>query len=191
MYIDAHHHMWKFNSVEYDWIDESMQILKKDFLIKELEQTLNSNGFAGSIVVQARQLMAETTWLLELAHQSELIKGVVGWIDLKSTDLVRQLDTLSHHTKLVGFRHVIQAEPDPEFMLDPLFIRGLKILAESDYCYDLLIYAHQLPAAIKMLAQVPELSVVIDHIAKPDIKTGKDFKQWQQGMAALAENSNC
>lgn len=191
MYIDAHHHLWAFDSIAYDWIDDSMAILKQDFLLKELEQTLSQNGFSGSIVVQARQSMEETLWLANLSSQSKNIQGVVGWIDLKSEQLVAHLDALAGHKKLVGFRHVIQAETDPDFMRNPAFIRGLKIIADKGYRYDLLIFAHQLPAAIEMLAQVPNLPVVIDHIAKPNIKSGQDFEQWRQNMTILAQNPQC
>jgi len=191
MYIDAHHHLWAFDPVEYDWIDDSMAVLKQDFQLKELEQTLNQNGFLGSIAVQARQSMEETLWLANLASRSDLIKGVVGWIDLKSEQLLEQLSALTSHKKLVGFRHVIQVETDPDFMRNPDFIRGLKILADKGYSYDLLIFSHQLPAAIEMLAHVPNLHVVIDHIAKPNIKSGQGFEQWQQNMKILAQNPNC
>ena len=191
MYIDAHHHLWNYDPVEYDWIDDSMAILKKDFLIKDLEKTLHHNGFSSSIVVQARQSMEETLWLLTLAEQTNLIKGVVGWIDLKSDTLAQQLDELAKYKKLVGFRHVIQGENDPAFMQNPDFIRGLQMLADRGYRYDLLIFAHQLPAAAEMLAQIPNLHVVIDHIAKPDIKSRSDFDTWQQNMAVLAHNAKC
>ena len=191
MYIDAHHHLWNYDPVEYDWIDDSMAILKKDFLIKDLEKTLHHNGFSSSIAVQARQSMEETLWLLTLAEQTNLIKGVVGWIDLKSDTLVQQLDELAKYKKLVGFRHVIQGENDPDFMQNPDFIRGLQMLADRGYRYDLLVFAHQLPAAAEMLAQIPNLHVVIDHIAKPDIKSRSDFDTWQQNMAVLAHNAKC
>jgi len=191
MYIDAHHHLWKFDPIDYDWIDDAMAVLQKDFLIKDLEKTLNHNGFSTSIAVQARQSMEETLWLLALAEETDLIKGVVGWIDLKSDSLAQQLDALKHHEKLVGFRHVIQGESDPAFMQDPDFIRGLQMLSDRGYRYDLLIFAHQLPAATQMLEQVPNLHVVIDHIAKPDIKSRSDFDSWQQDMAVLAHKPNC
>jgi L-fuconolactonase len=191
MYIDAHHHLWAFNPVEYDWIDDSMALLRKDFLVDELEKTLYANGFSASIVVQARQSLEETLWLIDLANQSDLIKGVVGWIDLKNEQLCKQLDALSSHKKLVGFRHVIQGETDPNFMSNPDFIRGLNIIADKGYRYDLLIFSHQLPAAIEMLDQVPNLHVVIDHIAKPNIKTGEQFQQWQKNMRKLSENQQC
>lgn len=191
MYIDAHHHLWNYDPVEYDWIDDSMAILKKDFLIKDLEKTLHHNGFSSSIAVQARQSMEETLWLLTLAEQTNLIKGVVGWIDLKSDTLAQQLDELAKYKKLVGFRHVIQGENDPAFMQNPDFIRGLQMLADRGYRYDLLVFAHQLPAAAEMLAQIPSLHVVIDHIAKPDIKSRSDFDTWQQNMVLLAHNAKC
>jgi L-fuconolactonase len=191
MYIDAHHHLWNFDPVEYDWIDDSMSLLQRDFLVKDLEQTLTTNGFSASVAVQARQSMQETLWLLSLAETTDLIQGVVGWIDLKSDDLAQQLDELSDYSKLVGFRHVIQGETDPAFMQHPDFIRGLTLLADRGYRYDLLIFAHQLPAAAKMLAKVPHLPVVIDHIAKPDIKDKTDFEQWKKGMRILADNPAC
>jgi L-fuconolactonase len=191
MYIDAHQHLWAFDPIEYDWIDDSMKVLKQDFQLTELEQTLSKNGFSGSVAVQARQSLQETLWLTMLASQSDFIKGVVGWIDLKSEQLPEQLATLSSHKKLVGFRHVLQGESDPDFMRNADFIRGLKVLADKGYRYDLLIFAHQLPAAIEMLDQVPNLHVVIDHIAKPKIKSGEGFEQWQHNMKILAENPQC
>ena len=190
MYIDAHHHLWNYDPVEYDWIDDSMAVLKKDFLIKDLEKTLYQNGFSTSVAIQARQSMEETLWLLTLAEQTDLIKGVVGWIDLQSDTLAQQLDELAKYKKLVGFHHVLQGETDPTFMQNPDFIRGLKMLADRGYRYDLLILASQLPAAAEMLEQVPNLHVVIDHIAKPNIKSRIDFDTWQQGMAVLAHNKN-
>ncbi len=190
MRIDAHHHLWRYNPEEYDWIDDSMVLLRKNFLIKELKQTLSNNHIDGSIVIQARQSLEETNWLLSLASKCNEIKGVVGWIDLKSETLNHQLMQCKSHQKLVGFRHVLQGETDPNFMLDDKFITGLKVLLKNNFSYDLLINAHQIPKAIEMLEQVPQLRVVIDHIAKPNIKTGDEFSRWQYGMKTLARNPN-
>lgn len=186
MKIDAHHHLWQYSAEEYDWIDASMSVLKKDFLIPELEKTLQENAQDGSVVVQARQSLAETHWLIELATRTDKIKGIVGWVDLKSDNLEAQLIEFKQHSKVKGFRHVLQGEPDPAFMLDAKFIAGLKLLAKHGFTYDLLVYAGQLPNAIKMLEQVPELKVVIDHIAKPDIKHHSNIAQWQANMRLLA-----
>lgn len=187
MKIDAHHHLWQYNAEEYDWIDDSMSVIRRSFLPAELTVELTQNGIDGSVVVQARQSLEETCWLIELANQTPEIKGVVGWIDLKADDLEAQLKQFKTEPKLKGFRHVLQGEPDP-FMLDDKFIAGLKLLAKYDFTYDLLVFAPQLPTAIKMLEQVPELKVVIDHIAKPDIKGSTGFTEWQQGMETLASN---
>ena len=116
--------------------------------------------------------------------------GVVGWIDLKADDLEAQLAEFIGHPKLVGFRHVIQGESDPKFMQDPSFIRGLKLLAKHQIPYDLLILSHQLSAAIEMLKAVPELSVVIDHIAKPDIKSNSDMQTWAEQIKIIAQLPN-
>lgn len=190
MRIDAHQHFWLFNATEYDWIDESMSVLKRDFTPEDLRVELTNNQFNGSLVVQARQSLVETNWLIDLAQQNQHIKGVVGWIDLKDDDLEQQLIAYKNVNLVKGFRHVLQGEPDPNFMLDPKFVRGLRLLAKHEFKYDLLIYANQLPTAIKMLEQIPELNVVIDHIAKPDIKGKTGFKAWQQGMEELAQNPN-
>lgn len=190
MRIDAHHHLWQYNPQEYDWIDDTMVLLRKNFLVNELKKTLAENHMDGSIAVQARQTIEETNWLLSLANSCQEIKGVVGWIDLKSETLGYQLKQCISQRKLIGFRHVLQGETDPNFMLDTRFINGLKALADYNYSYDLLIYAHQLPTAIRMLAEVPELRVAIDHVAKPNIKTGADFSRWQHGMEVLAKNPN-
>ena len=190
MTIDAHHHLWKYSSADYDWIDDDMSVLKQDYLLPELHKVMSDNDIQGSIVVQARQSLIETDWLLDLADASKLIKGVVGWVDLKSPDLASLLEHYQKQNKLVGFRHVIQAETDPDFMLNPKFLNGLKLLAEHKLTFDLLIFSHQLPQAIKMLEQVPDLRVVIDHIAKPEIKEAKNKQAWRDGMEALARNPN-
>lgn len=186
MRIDAHHHLWTYDPVEYDWIDDNMAVIAKDFGPDALTKTLEDNGLDGAIAVQARQTIEETHWLLSLADKTPEMLGVVGWVDLRANDINEQLEALANQSKLVGFRHVIQGETDPGFMANPAFIRGLKALEKHNFCYDLLIFAHQLPAAISMLQQVPELPVVVDHIAKPNIKTGEDFDTWAHDMRTIA-----
>lgn len=187
MKIDAHQHFWLFNEKEYDWIGEDQQVLRRDFKPNDLLEELKREGMNKSIAVQARQSIEETDWLLQLANQHPHIAGVVGWIDLKATDIDSQVQTYLTNPLLKGFRHVLQGEADPHFMLDPQFIKGLRCLEKHHLSYDILIFAKQLPATIELAKQLPKLRLVVDHIAKPNIKTHEDFDVWAQGMRELAQ----
>lgn len=189
MKLDAHQHFWKYDPAEYGWIGESMAELKRDFLPQDLEPLLKAAGFDGSIAVQARQSLEETRRLLELAEQNEIVKGVVGWVDLRSPELDAQLERFAGHPKLVGARHVVQDEPDDEFMLRPEFRRGIARLAEYGLAYDVLIYVKHLPVALKLVRQFPEQRFVLDHIAKPLIADGR-IEPWDQGIRELARSEN-
>src|SRR5579872_3113934 len=179
MKLDAHQHFWKYSPAEYGWIGESMAGLKRDFLPEHLQPLLKAEGFDGSVAVQARQSLEETRWLVELAEQNDFVKGVVGWVDLRSPELDAQLKRFAGHPKLVGVRHVVQDEPDDEFMLRPEFRRGIARLAEYGLAYDVLIYVTHLPAALKLVRDFPEQRFVLDHIAKPLIADGR-IEPWDQ-----------
>ena len=187
--IDAHQHFWNYDAVEYDWIDEPMAALRRDFLPHHLKPLLSQAGFDGCVAVQARQTLEETRWLLSLAAQNDFIRGVVGWVDLRSAQLVDQLRDLTRDPKLVGVRHVVQAEPDDDFMLRPEFRRGIARLAEFGLAYDLLVYPRQLRAAVKLVSQFPEQRFVLDHIAKPLIAQGV-LEPWNTDIRALAQFPN-
>ena len=187
--IDAHQHFWNYDAVEYDWIDEPMAALRRDFLPQDLKPLLAQAGFAGCIAVQARQTLEETRWLLSLASQNDFIRGVVGWVDLRSAQLADQLRDLTRDPKLVGVRHVVQAEPDDDFMLRPEFRRGIAQLAAFGLAYDILVYPRQLRAAVKLVSQFPEQRFVLDHIAKPLIAQGA-LEPWNTDIRALAQFPN-
>jgi L-fuconolactonase len=189
MQIDAHQHFWLYNSREYAWIDISMATLRRNFLPKDLAGELKFAGFDGSIAVQARQSLEETRWLLDLAGKSASIVGVVGWIDLRSSDVRSQLQSLAHNPKLVGIRHIVQSEPDDGFLLQPDFLRGISVLEEFDLAYDLLIYAKHLPVAIEFVQKFPRQRFVLDHLAKPPIQSG-NLNPWAQGIGELAKFPN-
>jgi L-fuconolactonase len=189
MQIDAHQHFWLYHSLEYAWIDDSMAALRRNFLPHDLAGELKSAGFDGSIAVQARQSLEETRWLLELAGKSASIVGVVGWIDLRSPDVRSQLKPLVHNPKLVGVRHIVQSEPDDGFLLRPDFLRGISVLEEFDLAYDLLIYTKHLPVAIEFVQKFPRQRFVVDHLAKPPIKSEK-LGSWAQGIGELAKFPN-
>jgi L-fuconolactonase len=189
MRIDAHQHYWIYNADEYAWIDESMEAIQRDFLPLDLEPELKKNGFDGSVVVQVRQTVEETAWLLELAEQSPTIVGVVGWVDLCSPEAVSQLKRFAKYPKLVGIRHIVQGEPDERFLLRPDFMRGIALLEDFNLAYDILIYTRHLPIAAEFVERFPNQRFVLDHLAKPPIKKG-EIEQWANGIRRLAAFPN-
>ncbi|MBT8291670.1 MAG: amidohydrolase family protein [Eudoraea sp.] len=189
MVIDSHQHFWKYDPVTYSWIDDSMKVLQKDFLPSDLRPILQNNGVDGCVAVQADQSERETDFLLKLARENEFIKGVVGWVDLRAEDVNKRLAHFSQNEKLKGVRHIVQEEPDPEFMLWKDFQNGIKHLAEFGLTYDILVYPHQLAAAVLLSRAFPEQKFVLDHIAKPRISEGLD-KEWVYNIKELASNPN-
>ena len=191
MKLDAHQHFWSYNEAEYPWIPLGSP-LQRDWLPQDFAVVQRPLGFDGSIAVQARQSLAETHWLLGLADADPRIFGVVGWVDLQAEDIAAQLETLARHPRLVGVRHVIQDEPDADFMRRPTFLRGLAQLQRFRLTYDLLIYPHQLPAALAVVRQFPEQRFVLDHGAKPLIRAGT-LSPWREQIRELAafQNVSC
>ncbi len=189
MRLDAHVHFWRYDPGQYEWIGEEMAAIRRDFLPEDWLSVAPAAGMDGLIAVQARQTLEETRWLLELAEEHPVIRGVVGWVDLRAPGLDEMLEILCDHTKLVGVRHVLQDEPDPRFMLDDSFLRGIGRLRTCDLVYDLLIVASQLPAAIELVEHFPRQTFVLDHIAKPDIAAGR-FEPWATQLRRLAGHEN-
>jgi len=189
MFVDAHQHFWIYRPDEYGWIDDSMAALRRDFLPEDLRPELASAGFQGSVAVQARQTLEETRWLLELAERSPSILGVVGWVDLRSTEVRSQLKEFARNPKLVGIRHIVQAEPDDRFLLRPDFLRGISMLEEFDLAYDILIYTRHLTVAAEFVERFPRQRFVLDHLAKPPIRSG-EIDLWAEGIRRLAEFPN-
>lgn len=188
MKIDAHQHFWKYDPAEYPWIQADWPI-KRDFLPEHLAPELRSIDFDKSIAVQARQTWEETGWLLDLAEKNSIIAGVVGWGDLRSPKFEESLQSFVRNKKLVGLRHVVQDEPDDNFMLGADFLRGLSLLRKYNLVYDILIYPRQLPAAIKLVRQFPDQVFVLDHIAKPQIRE-QVLEPWATQMQELASAQN-
>jgi L-fuconolactonase len=188
MRIDAHQHFWIYNQREYDWIDETMASIRRDFLPVDLKPQLEHAGFVGSVLVQVRQTLEETRWLLELVENNPFILGVVGWVDLCSPRVRADLQSFAEKSKLVGIRHIVQAEPD-DFLLDPDFLRGISVLEEFDLAYDLLIYTKHLPVAAEFVKRFPRQRFVLDHLAKPPIKSGA-VDLWARGIRELASFPN-
>jgi L-fuconolactonase len=190
MKIDSHQHYWHFNTADYGWMCENMSVIKRDFLPTDLLPELKSIDFDGSVAVQARQLLEETNWLLQLADEHPHIKGVVGWLDLQSEQAEEQIAAFAKHPKAVGVRHVIHDEEDLDFMLRPAFIRGVQLLEKYDLAYDILIFPTHLANTIEFVKQFSDKQTfVIDHIAKPLIKDGI-VSPWKEDIVALAKFPN-
>jgi L-fuconolactonase len=189
MRVDAHQHFWIYHPDEYAWIDDSMSALRRDFLPNDLSVELESSGFHGSVALQARQTLEETRWLLELAEGSPSILGVVGWVDLRSPDVRSQLKSFAQNSKLVGIRHIVQSEPDDRFLLHPEFLGGISALEEFDLAYDILIYPRHLPVTAEFVERFPRQRFVLDHLAKPPIKSG-EIDSWADGIRRLAAFPN-
>jgi L-fuconolactonase len=189
MSIDSHQHFWRYDPARYGWIDERMGVLQRDFLPEQLASELDANKIDASIAVQADQSEQETLFLLDLAKRSRRIAGVVGWVDLVSPRLDDRLKVFSQFEKLRGLRHVAQSEPDDRFLVRPDFTRGISRLQEFGFTYDILIYPKQLPAAIELVAKFPEQRFVLDHLAKPEIKT-KNIAAWATLIGSMGRNPN-
>ena len=186
--IDAHHHLWHYSAIEYDWIDNRMAALRRDFLPAEFISELASAAIDGALTVQTRQTIEETEWLLELAARHKEILGVVGWAPIASPDFENSLNELAAAPKLVGLRHIVQAEP-PGFLDREDFNRGICAMRETSLVYDLLVVEHQLAETIRFVDRHPQQIFVLDHIAKPKIAAA-EIEPWRTRIHELSKRGN-
>lgn len=187
--IDAHHHLWRYSAAEYDWIDDSMKALRRDFLPADLAVEMGSAGIDGTVVVQARQTLEETRWLLDLAEANDSIRGVVGWAPIAGEEFPGVMEDFENRPKLKGLRHVIQGEEDENYILRADFNAGIYAMQDSGLVYDLLIYERQLPQTIEFVDAYPDQVFVLDHIAKPRIGEGA-MEPWAANLHELAMRQN-
>ncbi|ASZ11625.1 amidohydrolase family protein [Chitinophaga pendula] len=185
--IDSHQHFWRYHPVKDAWITDDMQVIQRDFLPDDLQPVLTANGITGCVAVQADQSEAETDWLLQLAGAYPFIKGVVGWVDLRAEHIRERLLHYKQFPLLKGFRHIVQAEPDPAFLLGKEFLRGIAALQDFGFTYDILVLSTQLPAVVSFVAQCPAQKLVVDHLAKPAIRSG-DIHEWANDMRQLGRH---
>ncbi|QEC79413.1 amidohydrolase family protein [Mucilaginibacter ginsenosidivorax] len=187
--IDSHQHFWIFDPVRDSWIDDQMLAIKRDFSPVDLLPVLQQHGIDGCVSVQASQTNDETMFLLDHAAANPFVKGVVGWVNLQADDLEDQLLQYKSYDKLKGFRHVLQSEPDDEYMLQPAFQKGIATLGKHGYTYDILIFPQHLPFANQLVGNFPNQRFVVDHLAKPHIKD-KKLNDWQKDIEVLAKHEN-
>lgn len=187
MHLDSHVHFWRYNAAEYGWIDDTMASIRRDFMPADALRSMQPAGIGGCVAVQVRQTLDETRWMLQSADQYPFIAGVIGWVDLRSDDVDAQIESVLH-PKLVGIRHIVQAERD-DFLLEQKFQRGVARLAHHGLAYDILVYARQMPAAIAFASAMPDVRLVLDHLGKPDIRRN-GFDRWRRDLDRLAAFRN-
>jgi L-fuconolactonase len=188
MQVDTHVHFWKYKKSKDNWITNDMKVLQQDYLPETISLTLKRNDIDGCVAVQAYQTELETLFLVELAKTHEVIKGVVGWVDLQNENTEQRLQYFSQFPIIKGWRHIVQSEPQ-DFLLQKNFQHGIRALQSYGYTYDLLIYHHQLKSAVEFVSRFPEQKFVIDHCAKPDI-ANKKIDEWKSLMQEIAKNPN-
>jgi L-fuconolactonase len=188
MRVDAHQHYWHYDPVRDSWIDGTMTSLQRDFLPDDNAPSLHAAAIDAVVAVQADQSEAETDFLLDLAARYPVIRGVVGWVDLRADDLSVRLTQRRSNPLLKGFRHIAQSEPD-DFLTRPEMLTGIAQLGEYGFTYDILIKPHQLVAADLLVARCPGVRFVLDHCAKPPIASG-ELSEWRRRLARLAQHGN-
>ncbi len=190
MMIDSHQHFWVINDTDYVWMTDAHDTIRRDFLPDDLEPLLDAAGIDGTVAVQARQMVEETAWLLELARLHPRIRGVVGWVPLCDRAGEPWLERFAADPRLVGVRHVVHDEPDDFFILRADFDEGVRRLAHHGLVYDILIFARHLPQTITFVDRHPDQPFVVDHVAKPTIVRGAFDRMWALGVRDLARREN-
>ncbi len=185
MRIDAHHHFWEIGRYDYAWMGPELAVLQRDYGPNDLGPLLDRSGIDRTVLVQTISSVDETRWFLDLADRHAFIAGVVGWVDLTDPDVGIVLDELSAHPKLAGIRHQVHDEPDVDWLAREDVRRGLGELARRKIPYDLLIKPPHLAASLAVARALPELTLIVDHIAKPEI-AARGWDPWAEGIAALA-----
>jgi predicted TIM-barrel fold metal-dependent hydrolase len=191
--VDAHHHLWVRSRHPQDWIEpRTMAVIDADFEPSDLAHVADAAGVSQTVVVQSVGSEAETVDLLSLVAESSLVRGVVGWVDLAADDVadrVARLRATRGGERLVGIRHLVQDEPDPAFLDRADIRRSIAAVGAAGLVFDLLIRHHQLPAATRLVHDLPEVPFVLDHLAKPDVARG-DLDDWARDLRALARSPN-
>jgi L-fuconolactonase len=187
--IDAHHHFWRYTPEEFGWIGDGMRAIRRDFSPADLSAEISAAGVAGVVSVQARQSLAETRWLLDLAETSAFIRGVVGWVPLVDANVGALLAELAPRRKFRAVRHVLQGEPDEKYMLRADFNRGIAALHQFNLAYDILIFERHLPQTIEFVDRHPQQVFVLDHVAKPRVRE-QIFEPWRRNLRELARRPN-
>jgi len=187
--VDAHQHFWDPADADYPWMTDEVAPIRRPYMPWDLRPLLAEAGVDYTVVVQARSDLEETRELLRLAAGTDFVAGVVGWVDLTRPDLGDVLAELKQGEggdKLVGVRHQVHDEPDERWLVRDDVLRGLRSVRDAGLAYDLLVRARELPAALAAARAVDDLRLVIDHLAKPPIRSGEST-EWADRLAPFAD----
>jgi L-fuconolactonase len=185
-FVDAHHHVWSLARGDYGWLRPELVPIHRDFSLADFAPLCGNAGVTATVLVQAAPTAAETEYLLAVARRSEgLVQGVVGWADLSARDVIPTLHRLARDPLLKAIRPMLQDLPDPAWILQPCVGRALSALPQLGLRFDALVKPAQLPSLLLLLEHHPDLAVVIDHAAKPDI-AGQAWEPWAKAMRAAA-----
>ncbi|WKK57800.1 amidohydrolase [Sphingobacterium sp. BN32] len=182
MKIDSHIHFWKYHPIKDAWITDEMEVLKSDYMPDDLLHQMNDAGIEQGILVQADQSEKENYFLLTLAKQHPSFVAVVGWVDFRSNNIEERLAFYAEDNLMKGFRHIVQSEPDLNFLLKPSFMNGIALLKKYNFTYDVLIYPKHLEIALEFCKTFSDQKLIIDHIGKPDIKN-RNFTDWKKEIS--------
>ncbi len=186
--IDAHQHFWRPERGDYGWLDASEPVLYRDFEPEHLAPHIRRAGITGTVLVQAAATVGETRFLLELAERTDWIKAVVGWVPLEDPGVERTLDDLAREPSFRGVRPMIQDIPDDDWMLSEAIAPALRALVDRDLSLDALVHPRHLSRVVVLLERHPDLRVVVDHAAKPEIRAGR-FEDWAADLARIARDT--
>ena len=181
--IDSHQHFWQLGRFDYPWMTKDLGVLYRDYLPEDLAPILHQHHITQTVLVQASNSVAESRWLLDLADSYDFIAGVVGWVDLTKPD------QLSTHPKLKGVRHLVESEPNDDWLVQPSVLSGLSKLSERGLSYDLLVHTRHLKHVPVVAESCPDLKLVIDHLAKPPIARN-EIKEWSRALEPVARYPN-
>ncbi|HZE73196.1 MAG TPA: amidohydrolase family protein [Pyrinomonadaceae bacterium] len=183
--VDGHQHFWQVGRFDYPWLTSDLGVLYRDYLPRTLAPILKQNQVTSTVLVQASNSLAESRWLLSLAGRYPFIAGVVGWVDLMSSEVEQQLTEFAADPKFKGVRHLVESEANDDWLVQTAVLEGLKTLAAHRMSYDLLVHTRHLPYARTVAETCPELFLVVDHMSKPPIATGA-ISQWASELRQLA-----
>ena len=183
--VDSHQHFWQVGRFDYPWMSPEVDALCHDYLPQMIEPILRRNGVDQTILVQASNSFDETRWLLSLADENAFIAGVVGWVDLQSADVARQLDEFVARPKFKGVRHLVESEPTDDWLIQESVLNGLRQLSSRGLSYDLLVHTRHLKHAKRIADECPELHLVVDHLAKPPVARG-EIDEWARHLKEIA-----